>query len=364
MKLWDLTCSNPPGQGLRYAKDVLSGIYSRSANYEPSALGMPVARDAVVAYLRGHGRTVSPSQIWIGAGTSELYGHTMSILCEPGDTWLVPQPGYPLFSYLSDLQGVQVVPYSLSWDGGWHLGGGDFLHVLSRSNVKAIAVVSPHNPTGHVCPKQEWEMVVRCCAEREIALVVDEVFLDYPLEKGVTLASMAGEQRCLTICLSGVSKVAAFPQGKLAWAVVSGPGSEEFLGRAELVADTFLNASTVIQQGLPCLLDAAPAMQERIRARGRRNLAQARTLLTGTAMTVCDVEAGWTLLLRLPGILEDQIWAERALLQQHVLVQPGYLFEMEQVHPSPFIALSLLVEPAVFDEGLQRLVRLVEEEVG
>lgn len=358
----DLSCSNPPRLGFRYDAAVLSQVYAQAGSYEPAALGRPEARDAIVQYLRKHGATVSAGQVWIGAGTSELYSHVMSLFCDPGDVWLVPRPGYPLFSYVADLQGVRMETYPLSWDGTWHLRAQDLREALAGSGCKVLVIISPHNPTGHVWSDAERDMVVACCAEYGVVLVVDEVFLDYPAAGAQSLPSIAGETRCLTVCLSGISKVAAFPQGKLAWAVVSGPGADECLARAELVADTYLSTSTVIQLGLPALLREAPRMQQSIRGRCRTNQLRALELLEGTAISVCETQAGWTQLLRLPRLQDDAVWALRILQEQQVFVQPGYLFEMEAAHAAPFVAISLLVEPAVLAEGLQRVVQLVEKE--
>jgi alanine-synthesizing transaminase len=357
-RILDLTCANPTRQGLVYPPEVLGHIFADARTYEPVALGLPEARSAVADYLAGHGARVDASQIWIGSGTSELYAHTMAILCDPGACWLVPQPGYPLFDYVADLAGVELVRYPLVWDGAWHLREDDLDRVARTPGARALVVISPHNPTGHVWSEFERRMVIRCCARHGLALVLDEVFLDYPIDAEAAVASCAGQEEVLTVCLSGASKVAAFPQGKIAWAVVSGPGSEEFLARAELVSDTFLAASTVLQAGLRQLLEAAPAMQARIQGRCRQNLAMARRLSVDTAISVWPVEAGWSMLLRLPQTQDDAAWAMAALQEMGVLTHPGYLFGMEFVRQAPFLGVSLLLEEEVFLDGMERLVRL------
>ena len=359
--VWDLTCANPTRQGFTYGREALASFWGVAEAYAPCALGLPEARAAVAAYICGQGGQVDASQVWIGSGTSELYWHAMTILCDPGACWLVPQPGYPLFDYVADLAGVRLARYPLAWDGAWYLQADALEQAVGASGARALVIISPHNPTGHVWTAAEREMVVDCCRRHQMALVVDEVFLDYPVDASASEPSVAGCEEVLTICLSGASKVAAFPQGKVAWGAVAGPGAEEFLARAELVSDTYLHASTVIQAGLPALLKAAPAMQARIRARCRENLAYARRRLAGTAVSVCGVPAGWSMLLRVPDTMDDIGWALRALQAEGVLVHPGYLFGMESVHSSPFLGVSLLLEASAFAEGIERLARLVEE---
>jgi alanine-synthesizing transaminase len=356
----DMTCANPTRQGLVYAPEVLARFWRDGQSYAPHALGIPVAREAGAAFFCKQGGAVEASQIWIGAGTSELYAQAMAVLCNPGACWLVPQPGYPLFDYVADLAGVRLAPYPLRWDGGWYMDEAALSEAIRSSRAEALVIISPHNPTGHVWTEAERDMVVNCCKRYGLALIVDEVFLDFPVDREDAVASCAGCEDVLTISLSGASKVAGFPQGKIAWAAVSGPGADEFLARAELVSDTFLNASTVIQAGLPGILEAAGPMQARIRSRCRQNLAVARGICQDTPVSVCPVQAGWSVLLRLPQTRDDAEWAMLALQAEGVLTHPGYLFGMEACSKSPFLGVSLLLEPAMFCEGLERLARLVD----
>jgi len=358
--LLDLTCANPTRQGFLYEKGALAGFFAEARQYAPCALGLPVARAAAAADFCRQGGKIDASRVWLGAGTSELYAHAMAILCNAGDCWLVPQPGYPLFDYVADLMGVRLAHYPLAWDGAWHLMADALAGAAAASGARALVVISPHNPTGHAWTEAEREMVWDCCRRHNMALIVDEVFLDYPVEADQAVPSVAGFAEVLTICLSGASKVAAFPQGKIAWAAVSGPGSEEFLARAELVSDTYLNTSTVIQAGLPGLLAAAEAMREGIRQRCRSNLACARRMLADSPLSVLPVTAGWSALLRLPQTMDDVSWALCALEEQGVLTHPGYLFGMETAHGSPFSGVSLLLREDDFADGIERLARLVE----
>lgn len=356
-RIIDLTCANPTLQGFIYPADVQTGFFCNFQVYEPSALGCWEAREAVAGDFCRKGGHIDAGQIWIGCGTSELYAHTMAILCDPGDCWLVPQPGYPLFDYVADLAEVKISHYFLSWDGEWYLDADVLERAAVSSGARALVVISPHNPTGHMWTDKERQVVIDCCRRHKMALVVDEVFLDYPLASDA-VTSCAGIEDVLTICLSGASKVAAFPQGKIAWAAVSGPGAEEFLARAELVSDTFLSTSTVMQTGLAKLLHAAEEMQQGIRLRCQENFKTARSFVAGSSISACSVQAGWSLLLRFPMTCDDATWSMRALKDYGVVTHPGYLFGIESVHDSPFMAVSLLLEADAFLEGMTRLVAL------
>jgi len=360
----DLTCSNPAQVGFTHGPEVYASLITpNAACYDPGPLGLPEARAAVAAYYAGRGIRIAPDHIWIGAGTSELYAQILWLLCDPGDTVLVPQPGYPLFSYLAELCGVRLETYNLVYDDQWRI---DFDTVEQNREaarkIRALIAVSPGNPTGHCLKYDDIKRMERVCVENGWALIVDEVFSDFVLRRDPEHAgNTAGEPPMLSFLLSGLSKAAALPQIKLSWAVISGPNAmrHEALARAELISDTFLNASTVAQQALPALLKAAPAMQDRIRERCMDNAQFARHATRDTSATVLDVEGGWTLLLKLPATQDDQEWAERFLKQEGVLVQPGYFFDMQAVTPAPHIAVSLITPSDIFRAGLLNILKAV-----
>ncbi len=88
------------------------------------------------------------------------------------------------------------------------------------------------------------------CARHGLALIVDEVFLDYPVEEAAGLRSFAvGPHPVLTFVLSGMSKIAGLPQMKVGWIVAFGPEGDrrQALGRLEVIADTFLSMNAPVQ---------------------------------------------------------------------------------------------------------------------
>ena len=83
-------------------------------------------------------------------------------------------------------------------------------------------VVHPNNPTGSYIKSEEARQLAEICARREMAIIADEVFLDYADDSGPR-PSFAFDGPALTFTLSGLSKISLLPQMKLAWIVVSGP---------------------------------------------------------------------------------------------------------------------------------------------
>ncbi len=351
----DLTLSNPTRAGFDYPVEAIRSALSDPAviTYQPEALGPRSAREAVAAL---HG--VDPGTVILSASTSEAYGWLFKLLTEPGDDLLVPSPSYPLFDHLAALEGVttRAVPSFLT--DRWQLDLGA-LEAAVTPRTRAVIVVSPNNPTGACLDRPEWTALTETCARLGLALIVDEVFADYLLEPGpeALRTSLAlPEPPCETYVLSGLSKVALLPQLKVGWTVLRGPGVPARREALEFIADQYLSVSAPAALALPTLLHLAPGIRTQALARLRSNLAELdRLLATHPHLSRLPVEGGWSVLLRLPAIEEDEAVALR-LLEAGVAVHPGHFFDL----PSRgFLVLSLLTPPETWREGLTRALPLL-----
>jgi aspartate/methionine/tyrosine aminotransferase len=358
--LIDLTVSNPTVCGFEYdAEAILAPLAGVGALiYDPDPRGMRSAREAVVGYYRDHGAGsesgVDADAVVLTTSTSEGYGYLFRLLCDAGDEVLVAQPSYPLFDFLADLEDVRLRAYPLFYDEGWWI---DFAELEKRigSRTKAIVVVHPNNPTGHATGAAERERLEEICLRHGLALIVDEVFLDYPLAE-VGLTSFAvGPHPVLTFCLSGMSKIAGLPQMKVGWIVGLGPEGvrREAMGRLEVIADTFLSLNAPVQGALPVWLAGRKGIQGQILARLRGNLAAAQRIGAGSGVEVLRVEAGWSAILRLPQMGRDRDVAEMLLREAGVVVHPGAFYGIAE---SGRVVVSLLGFAQEFAEGMERIV--------
>ena len=177
--------------------------------YEPSPAGLPEAREAVADYYAARGQAVEPERILLTASTSEAYSYLFKLLADPGDEVLVPRPSYPLFAFLAALESVRIVPYPLVYHGAWALDW-DALSRAVTPRTRAIVLVNPNNPTGSFLKKDERKEVIRLCAERNLALLSDEVFADYCFQPDAKrVESLADVEEVPTFCLSGLSNSAS-----------------------------------------------------------------------------------------------------------------------------------------------------------
>ena len=214
----DLTVSNPTQVGLDYSSalrhpfDCVDG-----RDYHPESLGLGSAREAVAAYLRRHDLDVDSRRVVLTTSTSEAYGLLFKLLCDPGDEVMIPRPSYPLLEYLTCLESVVSVPYTLDLCTRWEL------------DVSAL------------------------CRQHGLTLIVDEVFGFYPLTLSGRGPSVLDEDPAvLTFVLGGLSKAMGLPGLKLGWVVLTGPGVQvsTALERFDLIYDTYLSVATPVQFAL------------------------------------------------------------------------------------------------------------------
>ena len=341
----DLTESNPTRAGFEYPLDELSAAMARGsrAQYAPDPLGLPSARDALARGLR-----CSAEDIVITASTSEAYAFLFKLLCDPGDEILIATPSYPLLEQIGALEMVSIRSFPLEFHARWELHA-DRVREAVTDRTRAVVVVNPNNPTGSFVRREEQDALGRL----SLPIISDEVFLEYALEaRGETFT----RDDTLTFTLGGLSKSAGLPHYKLGWIRVRGPqpARRDALAALALIADNFLSVATPVQAALPEILAIAPRIRTAICDRLRRNLTALDAALADTpAARRLPVEGGWSAVLRVPSTESDEDFAVRLVGEQGVLVHPGYLFDFQG---EGVLVVSLLTEPATFDEGVRRML--------
>ncbi len=354
----DLTESNPTRAGFTYPPGLLDGLSDASAlSYDPHPFGLAAAREAVAVDQRRRRAQVDASQVVLTASSSESYSWLFKLLCNPGQSVLVPRPSYPLFEHLTRLDAIEAIPYDLEYHGRWQI---DFesLAAHATESTRALLVVSPNNPTGSVLTLGELERLSTFCAGRNLALVADEVFADYLLDAHAdTVTDIAARSQVLAFTLGGLSKSAGLPQLKLGWIVVG--GSEDVRARAldalELIADSYLSVSTPVQVAATALLARGAIVRDAILSRLRANLATLRrTAADYPAVDVLTCEGGWYAVIRVPSTRTEEDFVLDLLDRQRILVHPGYFFDFPR---EAYVIVSLLPRPESFADAAARMLQ-------
>ena len=355
----DLTDTNPTRAGFTYPPDLLAPLADpRALEYDPQPLGLWAARAAVAADFRRRGTVISADRVALTSSTSEAYALLFKLLCNAGDSVLVPRPSYPLFDHLTQLESVSVVPYALEYHGSWRIDI-DSIRQAATDRVRAILVVSPNNPTGSFLHRDDLAALSEIAGAKGWPIIGDEVFADYPLEAAPDAASVLSGADVLTFSLGGLSKSAGLPQLKLGWIGFGGPSArvDEALASFEIIADTYLSVSTPVQAAAADLIESGAVIRAQIAARIRRNLdALRRQAASFPSVNVLRVDGGWSAVLQVPATRTEEALVLELLDKDNVLVHPGYFFDFPR---EAFLVVSLLVEPRLFDAAIARVLSRV-----
>ena len=349
----DLTESNPTHAGIYYPPDLLAALSAPAAlHYDPDPRGLALAREAIAADAGRRGVTLDPGHLVLSASTSESYSWLFKLLCDPGETVLVPRPSYPLFDHLTRLEGICTHHYDLEYHGRWEI---DFDSLAAApADTRALLIVTPNNPTGQFISPRDAERLARLCRDRGWALIADEVFADYPLDERAPLTDLASRLDVLTFTLGGASKSLGLPQVKLGWMVVGGPAiaRDAALHALELIADTFLSVGTPVQVAASALLRHGTSVRQAIHDRIRANLRTARhAVRCHPSCSVLPVEGGWSVVIRVPATRSEETLVLELLERERILVHPGYFFDFVR---EAFMVISLLSPEHVFAEAMPR----------
>jgi alanine-synthesizing transaminase len=380
-RLIDLSASNPTECGLRYDDvEILDALRNSAAlAYVPDPKGLLKARQAVAEYYAERGDQVRVEDMVLTTSTSEAYSFVFRMLCNPGEELLVPAPSYPLFGYLADISDVRLVSYPLIYDHGWQIDFHDLEQAITP-RTRGVIVVNPNNPTGNFIKPGEMATLNDICFARQMAIVADEVFLDYAhcesagYREGAYRESVkstrnrstankppmsfAANTGALTFTMSGLSKISGLPQMKASWLVTSGPEAlkKEALGRLEVVADTYLSMNAPVQLSIPVFLEQRYGIQKQLMARIRRNVGELdRQLAVKKSCSRLAVEGGWYTVLRVPATRTDDELGVELLKTKNIYVHPGHFYDFPA---AGYLIVSLIMPEQGFAEGIRLLLSM------
>jgi alanine-synthesizing transaminase len=349
VEIVDLIGSSASGTGVGFPREILDPILTQASglaqNYRPDSLGQPVARDAIAAHYGN--RAVSAERILLTPGTSIAYWYVFKLLCEPGDNVLCPVPAYPLFDYIAGLAGVEISHYRLDEDRGWQIDLDNLEDQISEQ-TRAIVLISPHNPTGMVAKRDQIVGLAEIARRHQLPIISDEVFWNFTFEKGPVPRPL-DTKAPLVFTLNGFSKMYILPGLKLGWMAVSGEDDlvRKSMTTLELVADTFLPVNEIVQFSVPGIFDKGAAFLEAYKQRVEECRASMLEIL-GPAVPI-PPSGGYYIVV--PCDEEEEDLAITLLEEDHVLVHPGYFYDIKGHH----LVFSFLHDTDILNTVLPRI---------
>lgn len=187
-----------------------------------NACGTSEARHAIAKYHSYPEHAILAENVIVANGCSGALEIALTALLDPRSTLLVPQPGFPLYQVIAESHGAKVAHYRLDPEDEWKIDM-DHLHELARthSDIRAIVVNNPSNPTGCVFSECCLVKIVEFASKHRIPIVADEVYgeLTFASSTFIPLAKIAARlgREVPVISASGLAKQFLLPGWRVGW---------------------------------------------------------------------------------------------------------------------------------------------------
>ena len=313
--------------------------------------GMIEAREAICSYHLSKGIVgITPEDIYIGNGVSELVTMALTALLNEGDELLMPTPGYSLWSNSAYIAGGKPVFYICDEQSNWYPDIEDMKKKIT-SKTRAIVVINPNNPTGATYPKEILEEIIKLAREHNLILFSDEIYDRLTMDgvKHFSVASLAPDLTVITF--NGLSKSHCVCGFRCGWMVVSGANgrADDYLDAVFQLAAMRLCGNALTQLVIPAALNDFESTRAMVVPGGRlyeQREATMRELAKIEGVSCVKNTAAFYVFPRLDikkfHITDDRKFAYDLLKQKHIFIVPGSGFDWQE--PDHF-RIVMLPEP-------------------
>jgi aminotransferase len=319
--------------------------------------GIPELRAAVSRHLkRLYGVSYDQNEeVLITVGTSEGMHAALTVLINPGDEVLVPEPAYLSYVPLVRLAGGTPVSIPVYVENRFQLTAGAIEETIT-ARTKAIVLNYPNNPTGAVLERGAAIEVANTIRRHGLVVISDEVYdrLVYCVEH-ICIASLEGMKE-RTVLLGGFSKAYAMTGWRVGYA--AGP-AELIQAMLSVHQYTVMCAPAMAQIAALYALEYCEELVESMRAeydRRRRLLVEG---LHNLGLDCCEPQGAF---FAFPSVrktgLNDREFAERLLTEHRVVVLPGSIFGAAG---AGFVRCSYSVSLQILEEALIRIARFLAQ---
>lgn len=330
-----------------------AGLAGGQVRYTPAA-GLPALREAIAQwYLQAFGAHVEPSRIIVTAGASGALMLALALLTEPGDGWLLTDPGYPCNRELVAAFNGRALPLHVDATTGFQPTPA-LLRSAWGKGIRGLIVASPANPTGAVLASADLDALADTAAGLDAALIVDEIYQGLVYDAPATTV-LTRRQDCFVV--NSFSKYFGMTGWRLGWLVVP-PGVER---QAEMLAQHyFIAASTPAQMAALAAFDDDNLRELEQR---RQTLAERRNVLVSglesLGLSVAARPSGafyvWT---DVSARTDDSTrLAHRLLEEAGVATTPGLDFVSRKAHR--YLRIAYTTDVARIAQALERISRVI-----
>ncbi len=323
--------------------------------------GMPDARESICDYHKGKGiQEITPDDVFIGNGVSELVTMALTALLNYGDEILVPAPDYSLWTNSVWIAGAKPVHYICDEQANWYPDINDIKSKITPK-TKALVIINPNNPTGALYPKEVLEELVQVAREHQLVIFSDEIYDRLVMDdlEHVSTATLAPD---LLVCtMNGLSKSHIICGFRCGWMVVSGAkdNAKDFIAGLVQLSAMRLCANALMQLVIPAALNDPESTREMIVPGGRlyeQREATCRELAKIDGISFVKNSAAFYLFPKIDvkkfNITDDQQFAMDYLHSKNVMIIPGRGFSWTE--PDHF-RIVMLPEPEQIAKAMRDL---------
>jgi len=199
---------------------IIEAVQSEKANSYTMSSGTVDARIAIAEKFSTAEHKIDPNHVLLTHGCSGALQNAVSVLCEQGDTILVPSPGFPLIQTICQNFNVNFEHYKLDSSKNWNI---DIEHLKSKitPKVKAILINNPSNPCGACFSKEHMLEIIAVCDEHKIPIIADEVYYGLNYDKDSEFHSFGNLAVNVPVITTGaISKIYCLPGWRCGWNIV------------------------------------------------------------------------------------------------------------------------------------------------
>lgn len=323
--------------------------------------GMPDARESICDYHKGKGiQGITPDDVFIGNGVSELVTMALTALLNYGDEILVPAPDYSLWTNSVWIAGAKPVHYICDEQANWYPDINDIKSKITPK-TKALVIINPNNPTGALYPKEVLEELVQVAREHQLVIFSDEIYDRLVMDdlEHISTATLAPD---LLVCtMNGLSKSHIICGFRCGWMVVSGAkeNAKDFIAGLVQLSAMRLCANALMQLVIPAALNDPESTREMIVPGGRlyeQREATCRELAKIDGISFVKNSAAFYLFPKIDvkkfNITDDQQFAMDYLHSKNVMIIPGRGFSWNE--PDHF-RIVMLPEPEQIAKAMRDL---------
>ena len=323
--------------------------------------GMPDARESICEYHKGKGiEGITPDDVFIGNGVSELVTMALTALLNYGDEILVPAPDYSLWTNSVWIAGAKPVHYICDEQSNWYPDIKDIKSKITPK-TKALVIINPNNPTGALYPREVLEELVAIAREHQLVIFSDEIYDRLVMDdlEHISTATLAPD---LLVCtMNGLSKSHIICGFRCGWMVVSGAkdSAKDFIAGLVQLSAMRLCANALMQLVIPAALNDPESTRQMIVPGGRlyeQREATCRELEKIEGISFVKNSAAFYLFPKLDikkfNITDDQQFAMDYLHSKNVMIIPGRGFSWDK--PDHF-RIVMLPEPEKIAKAMRDL---------